>query len=229
MRWVLVLGLVLAVAGCATNMRDPRRDRVPQSEWQASSNRFAGVRDDSPVLIRIFKQERVLEMWRSDGTRFVKVRSFDICSVSGGLGPKKREGDRQAPEGFYTVTRNMLNPRSIEWLSFNTGYPNAFDRSHGRTGSALMVHGGCSSRGCYAITDGAMQDLYAAMRDAFAAGQRSVQLQIYPFRMTTNNMHWHAKDLNADFWQQLKAGYDRFESTGQELDVSVIKGRYVVR
>jgi murein L,D-transpeptidase YafK len=226
---IAIVGLALALAGCATDMRDPRRDRVPQSESQVSSNRWAGVADTSPVLIRIFKEERTLEMWRRSGDRYVKVRSFDICSMSGELGPKKREGDRQAPEGFYSVTRYMLNPRSIEWLSFNTGYPNAFDRAHGRTGAYLMVHGGCSSRGCYAVRDGAMQDIYAAMRDAFGAGQRSVQLQIYPFHMTTNNMARYGKDPNADFWKQLKAGYDRFESAGQELDVRVIKGRYEVR
>ena len=226
---ILTLSFALLLAGCATDTRDPRRDRVPQSDRQVSSNTWAGVKDTSPVLIRIFKEERVLEMWRYDGTRYVKVRSFDICAMGDKLGPKKREGDRQSPEGFYNVTRNMLNPRSIEWLSFDLGYPNAFDRAHGRSGSALMVHGGCSSRGCYAIRDSAMEDLYASMRDAFAAGQRSVQVQIYPFRMTTYNMAKYSKDPNADFWQQLKAGYDRFESTNQELSVSVNRGRYVIR
>jgi murein L,D-transpeptidase YafK len=185
----------------------------------------AGVALNAPVLLRIFKQESVLELWKQRGDSYVLVATFDICKFSGELGPKKREGDRQAPEGFYEVLPHQMNPGSREWLSFDTGYPNQFDRYHHRYGSALMVHGGCSSIGCYAIKDGPMQDLYAVMRDAFAAGQRSMQLQIYPKRMT------FAADLSgehADFWQQLKAGYDLFERTRQPLNVSVVDGRYLV-
>lgn len=228
------LAMVLLLAtGCSSTIqdqgRDQRRSAVPQSTQQTSNNQRVGVADSSWVLLRIFKQERELEMWRRkpDGT-YVLTSRFEICSMSGTLGPKLRQGDRQAPEGFYEIRANQLNPHSAEWLSFNTGYPNAYDRAHHRTGSALMIHGGCSSAGCYAIKDGPMQDLYAAMRDAFAAGQSSIQLQIYPFGMSDSQMSAHRADPNTDFWNQLKAGYDAFERSLQPVAVSVVNGRYVV-
>jgi len=228
MKLLTSLVLLLLTACTHTVPDQPRnhlRSYTPQSAWMIARTNDAGVALNAPVLLRIFKQESVLELWKQRGDSYVLVATFDICKFSGELGPKKREGDRQAPEGFYEVLPHQMNPGSREWLSFDTGYPNQFDRYHHRYGSALMVHGGCSSIGCYAIKDGPMQDLYAVMRDAFAAGQRSMQLQIYPKRMT------FAADLSgehADFWQQLKAGYDLFERTRQPLNVSVVDGRYLV-
>ena len=205
--------------------RNNLRSSVPQSAWMIARTNDAGVALNAPVLLRIFKQEHELELWKQKGDSFVLVATFEICKYSGALGPKRREGDRQAPEGFYEVFPYQMNSGSREWLSFDTGYPNQFDRYHRRSGSALMVHGGCSSIGCYAIKDGPMQDLYAVMRDAFIAGQSSIQLQIYPKRMN------FAADLSgehADFWQQLKAGYDVFERTHRPLNVTVVDGRYSV-
>ena len=221
--------LLLLLTACSHTVPDqPRstyRSAVPQSTWMVNRNNSAGVAQNAPVLLRIFKAEHELELWKQKGDSYVLVAVFEICKFSGELGPKKREGDRQAPEGFYEVKPHQMNPVSSEWLSFNTGFPNQFDRYHNRYGSALMVHGGCSSIGCYAINDGPMQDLYAVMRDAFQAGQSSIQLQIYPKRMG------FAADLSgehADFWQQLKAGYDIFERTRQPLSVSVVNGRYQI-
>src|SRR5438876_854576 len=108
----------------------------------------------SPILVRLFKQEAELEVWKQDRSgRFTLLKTYPICRWSGDLGPKVREGDRQAPEGFYAISPGQMNPQSAYYLSFNTGYPNAFDKALGRTGSQLMVHGDCSSRGCYAMTD----------------------------------------------------------------------------
>jgi len=232
MKKLIVAFTSLLLAACVAqgvDKRNPARSAVPQSPAQVQANQSAGVANNSPVLIRIFKASRELELWRQKPNgEYTLVRTFGICAYSGELGPKKKTGDRQAPEGFYEVTARQLNPQSIEWLSFDTGYPNAYDRHHGYTGSALMIHGGCSSRGCYAVTDSNMEDIYAAMRDAFAGGQRSVQVQIYPFRMHFLNMFFRASGPHEDFWRQLKAGYDKFDATNRPLDVKVVNGRYQI-
>src|SRR5215207_2203483 len=175
-----------------------------------------------PILIRIHKKEAELEVWkRSASGRYVRLKTFPICRWSGQLGPKRKEGDRQTPEGFYAVTASQMNPKSKHYLSFDTGFPNAYDRAHGSTGSALMVHGTCSSAGCYAMTDTAMSEIYALVREALRGGQRAVQLQAYPFRMTAENLVRHRLDPNIPFWRQLKEGSDRFEAPGAEPVVRV--------
>ena len=143
------------------------------------------------------------------------------------LGPKIKEGDRQAPEGFYTIRPAQMNPNSDYYLSFNMGYPNEFDRSLGRTGSELMVHGACSSRGCYSMTDESIQEIYTLGRLAFQGGQREFQVQAFPFRMTAENVAKHRNDSNVPFWLMLKEGYDHFEVTGQPPAVNVCDRRYV--
>ncbi|MBQ0820453.1 murein L,D-transpeptidase [Microvirga sp. HBU67558] len=183
-----------------------------------------------PMLIRIYKKEAELEVWkRSTSGRYIRLKTFPICRWSGQLGPKQKEGDRQTPEGFYAVTAAQMNPKSKHYLSFDTGFPNAYDRAHGATGSALMVHGTCSSAGCYAMTDAGMAEIYALMREAFRGGQKAVQLQAYPFRMTAENLVQHRLDPNIAFWRQLKEGSDRFEATREELVASVSAGQYTFR
>jgi murein L,D-transpeptidase YafK len=187
-----------------------------------------GMSETSPVLMRIFKEESKFEVWKQDRTgRYQLLKSYDICKWSGKLGPKIKEGDRQAPEGYYTITPGLMNPNSQYFLAFNTGFPNAYDRANGRTGTALMVHGACSSRGCYAMTDEQIQEIYALARDAFRGGQRAFQLQAYPFRMTPENMARHWNDPNMPFWKMLKEGYDTFELTRQEPKVDVCGRKYV--
>ena len=181
----------------------------------------------APILMRLYKKESELEVWKQarDG-RFVHLKTFPICRWSGQLGPKLQQGDRQAPEGFYTVTPGQMNPNSSYYLSFNIGYPNAYDRAHGATGSHLMVHGNCSSAGCYAMTDAAVGEIFALAREAFAGGQRAFQFQAFPFRMTAQNLARYRSDPNIAFWRQLKEGSDRFEATGLEPTVGVSAGRY---
>ena len=142
----------------------------------------------SPVLIRAYKKEAELEIWKmkSDG-RYALLKTYPICRWSGQLGPKKTEGDMQVPEGFYTIAPGQMNPNSHYYLAFNVGYPNAYDRAYGRTGGSVMVHGVCSSAGCFSMTDEQVADIYAIARDAFRGGQREIQLQSYPFRMTAEN------------------------------------------
>src|SRR4029077_1537255 len=149
------------------------------------------------------------------------------CRWSGDLGPKVREGDRQAPEGFYNISPAHMNPQSAYYLSFNTGYPNAFDKALGRTGSQLMGHGDCSSRGCYAMTDEQIAEIYSLGRESFFGGQRAFQLQAYPFKMTPLNMAKHRNNPNMAFWKMIKEGYDHFEVTRQEPRVNFCEKKYV--
>jgi len=182
----------------------------------------------SPILVRLFKQEAELEVWKQDKTgRFTLLTTYPICRWSGDLGPKVKEGDRQAPEGFYNITPGLMNPDSQFYLAFNMGYPNAYDRSHGRTGAHLMVHGDCSSRGCYAMTDEQISEIYALGRESFFGGQRAFQVQAYPFRMTAQNMAKHRNNPHMPFWKMLKQGNDHFEVTQLEPKVDVCEQRYV--
>jgi len=182
----------------------------------------------SPMLVRLFKQEAELEVWKQDRSgRFALLKTYPICRWSGDLGPKVREGDRQAPEGFYAITPGLMNPQSAYYLSFNTGYPNAFDRALGRSGSQLMVHGDCSSRGCYAMTDEQIAEIYSLGRESFFGGQKAFQLQAYPFRMTPVNMAKHRNNPNMPFWKMIKEGWDHFEVTRQEPKVDFCEKKYV--
>jgi murein L,D-transpeptidase YafK len=188
----------------------------------------AGLRLGAPVFLRIFKQSAELEVWvaGADGA-FVKFRTYPICSFSGALGPKKRVGDNQAPEGFYVVPAGRMNPWSSYHLSFDLGYPNAFDRAHARTGSALMVHGNCVSIGCYAMGDAAIEEIWTAMAASFRAGQPFVRVHAFPFRM--DKIADYRDPTNEAFWADLKLGFDAFEKTKRPPEISVSGGRYVVR
>jgi len=187
-----------------------------------------GTTPVAPIYIRVFKEESEFEIWkrRTDGT-YGLLKTYAICAWSGELGPKIAEGDRQAPEGFYSVGPAQLNPNSNYHLSFNIGYPNTFDRSLGRTGSNLMVHGACSSAGCYSMTDESVEEIYAVVREAFAGGQRQFQIHAFPFRMTPQNMARHSTNRHFAFWQMLKEGYDHFEVTRVVPEVEVCDFRYV--
>jgi len=182
----------------------------------------------APILIRIYKEENSLEVWKQDrGGRFALLSTYPICKFSGNLGPKIATGDRQAPEGFYDIRPEQMNPMSTAYLAFDTGFPNAYDRSLGRTGSELMVHGGCSSSGCYAMTDHGIEEIYGLVDEAFKGGQDKIQLQAFPFQMTAHNMAIHAADPNAPFWKMLKMGSDAFHATRRPPTVAVCDRRYV--
>lgn len=188
----------------------------------------AGATKEAPTLIRAYKKEAEFEVWkmRSDG-RYAHVKTYPMCRWSGQLGPKTRQGDRQVPEGFYSISPGQLNPNSGYYLSFNVGYPNAYDRAWGHDGGAIMVHGACSSAGCFSMTDRQIAEIYAIARTSLNAGQRSIQMQSYPFRMTAENLAKHRLDPNIGFWRQLKEGADHFEVTKQEPRVAVCGRRYV--
>ena len=182
----------------------------------------------SPILIRVFKEEAELEVWKQGTTgRFQILKTYPICRWSGDLGPKLREGDRQTPEGFYRVTPEQMNPHSSYYLAINTGFPNSFDKANNRDGSLLMIHGDCWSVGCFAMTDEQISEIYALARDSFLGDRRSFQVQAYPFRMTPANLARHRNNRNLDFWKMLKTGNDHFEATHLEPRVDVCNRRYV--
>jgi murein L,D-transpeptidase YafK len=183
---------------------------------------------ESPILVRIFKEEAELEVWKQDAEgKFALLKTYPICRWSGELGPKIKEGDRQAPEGFYTITPGQMNPNSNYYLSFNLGFPNVYDKANDRTGAFLMVHGDCSSAGCYAMTDEQIQEIYALGRDSFLGGQKSFQVQAYPFRLTPLNMAKHRNSPYLAFWRMIKEGNDHFEVSRTEPRVDVCEKRYV--
>jgi murein L,D-transpeptidase YafK len=184
----------------------------------------AGAARGDPVFIRILKRESALELFMKGSKGWSLVQTYPICAWSGALGPKIREGDGQSPEGFYEVTRSALNPNSSYHLSFNLGFPNAYDRAHGRTGSFLMVHGACSSIGCYAMTDPAIDEIYRLVEAALVKGQGSVPVHAFPFRMTDEALAETAGDAHHAFWRNLKRGWDHFEEEGAPPSVFACAG-----
>ena len=182
----------------------------------------------APVYIRIFKKEALLEVWIKRDEGYAHLKDYPICAYSGHLGPKLKEGDKQAPEGFYRVRKRQLNPHSRFHLAFNLGYPNAYDRAHHRTGSYLMVHGKCASIGCYAMTDRRIDEIYALVEAALNHGQPYVPVHIFPFRMEDAQMDAHSESRWYDFWMELKEGYDYFEAEERPPHVEVKNGHYVV-
>ncbi|WP_244669608.1 murein L,D-transpeptidase family protein [Kaistia sp. 32K] len=221
---VVVAGLALAAcqdAGVPKHMK-PLPAKLKAKMEQLNMDPKA------PIYIRSFKETSEFEVWkqRRDGT-YGLLKTYSICKWSGKLGPKVKEGDRQAPEGFYTVKPGQMNPNSKYYLSFNIGFPNAYDDAWGRTGNSLMVHGACSSAGCYSMTDESAGEIYWLARDSFLGGQRSFEVNLYPFRMTPENMARHRNDPNMSFWQMLKDGNDHFEVTRKPPVVGVCDKRYV--
>ena len=186
----------------------------------------AGQKVGDPIFMRIFKREFELELWMRKDGRFHHFATYPICRYSGQLGPKQKQGDRQAPEGIYTVSANQLNPNSSWHRSFNLGFPNPFDRAHGRTGTFLMVHGGCSSIGCYAMTNAVIDEIWKLVTAALSGGQKRFQVQVFPFRMTDENLAARKDSRWADYWAQLKPGHDEFATTGVPPRVSVCNKRY---
>jgi murein L,D-transpeptidase YafK len=238
LRWFAVLGLLLACAEAAlwwqldqetlslpTRLDEVRARVTPHLEDEL---RRAGFALGDPIFIRIFKESRELELWmKARGDKRYKLwMRWPIPGLSGHLGPKLEEGDYQVPEGFYEVNAHALNPLSICHLAFNTGYPNAFDQSLGRTGSWIMVHGGHGSVGCFAMSDPVIEEIYLIAEAALKNGQHSFPVHVFPFQMTAERMA-AAKDSEwLPFWENLREGYDAFERTHLPPTVTIEDGRY---
>jgi murein L,D-transpeptidase YafK len=223
------VALATALGGCQTDdLAVGARALKPLPPELAAEVDKRNMPRESPILVRIFKEESELEVWKQTAEgRFALLKTYPICRWSGELGPKVKMGDRQAPEGFYTITPGQMNPNSNYYLAFNLGFPNAYDRANDRSGDFLMVHGDCSSAGCYAMTDEQIQEIYALGRDSFLGGQKSFQVQAYPFRMTAVNLAKHRDNPNMPFWRMIKEGNDHFEVTKAEPRIEVCDKHYV--
>jgi murein L,D-transpeptidase YafK len=225
----VALAAALALAACETDgSGGMTRAMRPLSSEMLATLEQKHMPKESPILVRIFKEEAELEVWKQDDTgRFALLKTYPICRWSGDLGPKIKEGDRQAPEGFYTITPGQMNPNSNYYLSFNLGFPNTYDKANDRTGAFLMVHGDCSSSGCYAMTDEQMGEIYALGRESLFGGQQAFQVQAYPFHLTPVNLAKHRNSPYMAFWRMIKDGNDHFEITRQEPKIDVCEKRYV--
>ncbi len=229
LRVAAIVAIGGGLAACTSmGLESVKKDPPKLSSKMLAQMSAKSMRPESPVLVRIFKQESELEVWKVDKTgSYALLKTYPMCRWSGKLGPKMASGDRQAPEGFYHVSAGMLNPNSQYYVSFNLGYPNRLESALGYTGEALMVHGACSSSGCYAMTDAQVGEIYAVVAKALQGGQNRFQVQAYPFRMSAKNMAAHRSDPNMPFWRTLKDGYDYFEVTRRQPKVSVCGRRYV--
>lgn len=171
------------------------------------------------VHLRIFKEEGLVEVWIADGDIHRLFESHPICRFSGDLGPKLREGDGQSPEGFFTVGSAALNPNSAHFVSFDLGFPHAGDRAKGRTGSLLMVHGGCLSVGCYAMTDAGIARIYPLVQASIRAGH-PVPVHAFPFRMTPQRLEAARTSPWIGEWRKLAEGWSLFEQSHRPPEVS---------
>lgn len=226
--WTTTGRSLLAAAGLASSTRARAAEERVRADL---TQRLQAIDSDwgKPVFVRIFKREKQLEVWaQTVNGQFALLDTWPICTYSGALGPKLQQGDGQAPEGIYQVRKDQLNPYSQFHLSFNLGYPNAFDQAHRRTGSALMVHGSCVSIGCYAMGDAAIEEIYSLLAAALTNGQRSVQVHALPFRFDSDwkqrvaGTHW------LSFWQDLAVIDAEFERLHAPPAFSVRNKRYVL-
>ncbi len=221
-----IAAVLLAGCGSAPELT-PAEQPLPKETVDLIGKK--GMKQGAPIFIRIFKEESELEVWKArDDGRFYHFKSYPICNWSGELGPKLVKGDKQAPEGFYTVSQKQMKPDSSFHVAFNLGFPNAFDKAHKRTGEFLMVHGKCRSAGCYAMTDALAEEIYALAREAFRSGQNSFEVHAFPFRMTEANLERHKGHKWHKFWATLKEGYDYFETYRVPPAIAVCERRYVV-
>lgn len=234
---ILLAGLLIswlaARAATAASYEPPLTDRAakvlakvsPQLERELAAKK---LHLGAPVFLRIFKLPGELEVWVEENGRYQLFKTYAICSLSGFPGPKTREGDWQSPEGFYAVTASQMNPQSSYHLSFDIGYPNEYDRFFNRNGGNIMVHGSCSSMGCFAMTDYRIEEIYTLVHAALATGQEAIAVHVFPFPLTAANMDKFRYSPWFAFWNNLKEGYDLFEDSGQVPAVRIAGDRYLV-
>ena len=229
-RGIARLGALLCaavLAACSSAPVIPPPSEVPLSKDALDLLAKKGMQPGAPVYVRIFKDESELEIWKQrDDGRFYHFKTYPICNWSGELGPKIVEGDKQAPEGFYTVTKRQLYHAGRWPRSLLLNFPNVYDQAEARTGSDILIHGGCTSVGCFAMTNPVSDEVHRLTVAAIDAGQDNVPIHVFPFRMTEENVKSHASPAWASFWANLKEGYDAFEQTKRVPRVAVCNSRY---
>jgi murein L,D-transpeptidase YafK len=232
MKKLLALFLCVPLLSACSTMPDYlarlnliRSEKLPVLETQLAAK---NLESGAPMYIRIFKEEGELEVWvrNNEAELYQPFRTYQICQMSGLLGPKQQRGDKQAPEGFYDITQDRLWPGSQYHLAMNVGYPNEYDRQHNRTGDKLMIHGGCKSEGCFAMTDDKIEEIYLLAEQSLLQND-TVPVHIFPFRMTDANMKRYQGSEWSPFWQNLKQGYDLFEENKFPPNVVANAGHYI--
>lgn len=186
------------------------------------------------ILVRVLKEEQQTELWVADrpGASYVLFKNYAICKQSGELGPKRRSGDMQMPEGIYVL--DEFNPNSRFHLSMHINYPNRSDLilgQQGNWGDNIFLHGRCSTIGCFPVTDAGMEEIYCLAVHARANGQQEIPFLSFPFRMDGDLEQMiashNAQPATADFWRNLAPVYKQFEQDRQAPAVSVdAYGRY---
>lgn len=246
----VVAALALLTLGCGSHqavavsieLKDVASDRVERQRAAAEGNlplagtpdlsklteRLAekGLKIGSPVLLRAFKSESEFEVWVRRDEQYVRFATYPVCHWSGTLGPKLHEGDKQTPEGFYTVTKQQMRHVGRWPRSLDLGFPNVLDQVLARNGSHILVHGGCSSVGCFAMTNAVIEEIYSLVEQAVGSGQTFVPVHVFPFRLTEANLEQQKDSPWTSFWTNLKEGYDFVERTKLVPKVSVCDGRY---
>jgi murein L,D-transpeptidase YafK len=206
------------------------RDAIARNE-----GRLTGVlaslrlRLGAPVYLRVTKEpERIDVFLEGAGGNFQRFRSYDVCALSGQIGPKLRAGDLQVPEGFYAITREGLRPGSTSHLGLDIGYPNLADRQLRRSGGGVAIHGGCKSNSSLAITDPAIEEIYTLVDAAMRAGQAAVPVHIFPFPLTSGRLRRERENKNYALWANLQLGWDLFEKTKRPPRAKAQGGRYQI-
>jgi murein L,D-transpeptidase YafK len=187
------------------------------------------------LFLRAFKKERQLEVWvkEADDGKFKLLHTYSFCATSGTLGPKRKEGDLQIPEGIYQI--NHFNPQSNFYLSLGINYPNASDKilsDKRRPGGSIYIHGNCVTIGCIPITDEKIKELYILAVEARNSGQQMIPVHIFPTRLTDAGiaelLSKYASSGHKHFWRNLKTISDDFEKTNRLTPVKVSRaGEYV--
>lgn len=186
--------------------------------------------DSVNIFIRAFKQDKVLELWAKNTSdeKYKLVTTYDICKSSGTIGPKRREGDGQVPEGVYYIDR--FNPKSSYHLSLGINYPNEYDKIHAdkdTPGSDIFIHGACVTVGCLPMTDDKVKEIYLFAEFAKRSGQEKIPVHIFPFHLTEENIS-KGDSKYLEFWRNLKGGYDYFEKNYTVSSVKVdSQGKYI--
>jgi len=183
------------------------------------------------LIIRAFKREKAMELWAADEPNqpHIRLRRYMIAAWSGELGPKRREGDGQVPEGLYEIDR--FNPSSQFHLSMRLNYPNASDRvfaDKDNPGTDIYIHGSDVSIGCMAMTDRVIEELYLACYESSTASNRRVQVLVLPYKGKAPAGMWPGEMVS--LWEQLFAISNRFDETHVLPRVRITAdGAYVLR
>ena len=186
------------------------------------------------IIITAYKQEDILEIYAKNKTdkTYKLIKTYNIVSKSGILGPKRKEGDLQVPEGFYYIDR--FNPASSYYLSLGINYPNESDKKKSdaaRLGGDIFIHGSTVTIGCMPMTDDKIKEIYLYAVYAKDSGQNKIPVYIFPFKMNDANFDYYKKEYGkslADFWSNIKTGYDIFQNSKKELNIKVdSNGNYV--